>query len=226
MSTDNVQPLRDQGLADLHVHTQASDGIASVYEILDYVEQRTSLDIVAITDHDTIRGALEARETASKHAYRFQILTGVEISTNAGHLLGLFVEQTVPYDETKTLAYYVKAIHSMGGLCVVPHPISRQKNSISRKDIERLLADPDNDVHPDGIEVLEPRVARIVNTEDVDNLNRTQFKLAEVGGSDAHALSIIATRYTVFPGKAAQHLRQAILGRMTRGWSGPPPASV
>ncbi|MBI2857692.1 MAG: PHP domain-containing protein, partial [Chloroflexi bacterium] len=171
---DGARPT-PTGLAELHLHTDASDGIAGAAEMLDYVDQKTVLNVVAITDHDTVRGAREALELAAKRSYSFEIVSGVEISTNAGHLIGLFVDATVPYDEARPLTYYVKTLHSLGGLCIVPHPMSRQKNSISRFELERLLDDPDQAARPDGLEILEPRVARIMNVEDVEKLNRTQY---------------------------------------------------
>ncbi len=51
------------GKADLHVHTAISDGMASPRQVLEYVEAETDLDIIAITDHDGPRGAMETRET-------------------------------------------------------------------------------------------------------------------------------------------------------------------
>src|SRR5260221_2389762 len=57
------------GLADVHMHTHFSDGTGSVEEVLAYVEQATPLDVIAITDHDTIEGALRAQELAAKRGY-------------------------------------------------------------------------------------------------------------------------------------------------------------
>jgi len=49
------------GKADLHLHSTYSDGSQSVEAILKYVERYTDLDVIAITDHDCIEGALRAR---------------------------------------------------------------------------------------------------------------------------------------------------------------------
>ena len=43
--------------ADVHIHSNFSDGAPGITEILDYVEDKTNLDVIAITDHDTIEGA-------------------------------------------------------------------------------------------------------------------------------------------------------------------------
>ena len=53
--------------ADLHVHTTHSDGHASVKEVLEYAARHTDLGILAITDHDTIEGALEAESLAGEY---------------------------------------------------------------------------------------------------------------------------------------------------------------
>ena len=50
------------GKADMHLHTLYSDGTASVQQLLDHVERRTDLDVIAVTDHERIDGALRARE--------------------------------------------------------------------------------------------------------------------------------------------------------------------
>ena len=226
MPLDSNVGHRNYSLAELHIHTNFSDGIAQVAEILDYVQSQTSLDVIAITDHDSLQGAKQALGLVANGGYRFQVVVGEEISTNAGHLIALFIEELIRYDETKSLADYVRAIHAQGGLCIVPHPMSRQKNSVCRADLERLLANSDRSVHPDALEILDPRVARVMNAENVEMLNKTYYHLAEVGNSDAHAVSVIATRYTVFPGNTREDLRLAIMRKATRPWSGVPPVSL
>ena len=226
MPLDSNVGHRNYSLAELHIHTNFSDGIAQVAEILDYVQSQTSLDVIAITDHDSLQGAKQALGLVANGGYRFQVVVGEEISTNAGHLIALFIEELIRYDETKSLADYVQAIHAQGGLCIVPHPMSRQKNSVCRADLERLLANSDRSVHPDALEILDPRVARVMNAENVEMLNKTYYHLAVLGNSDAHAVSVIATRYTVFPGDTTEDLRVAIIQKTTRPWSGVPPVSL
>src|SRR5215218_1136922 len=84
------------GKADLHIHTSLGDGLASVEQIFDFVENYTDLDVIAITDHDDARGALQALELAERRNYRFQVIPGNEITTRNGHLLALFVTQEFP----------------------------------------------------------------------------------------------------------------------------------
>lgn len=78
------------GKADLHLHTSCSDGMASVARLLDHVESHTGLDVIAITDHDSLRGAMRARDRWARGSYRFDLVPGMEVTTTEGHLLALF----------------------------------------------------------------------------------------------------------------------------------------
>jgi predicted metal-dependent phosphoesterase TrpH len=77
------------------MHTTYSDGSGTVEEVLSFAEKRTSLDVIAITDHDTIEGALRARDLVQEGQYRFDLIVGEEISTREGHLLALFLEKRI-----------------------------------------------------------------------------------------------------------------------------------
>lgn len=82
------------GFADLHIHSIHSyDGTSSISAILKYVVDRTDLDVIAITDHDTVTGAAEVMQLAP--AYGVQVIPGCEISTTDGHLLALFIDRPV-----------------------------------------------------------------------------------------------------------------------------------
>jgi predicted metal-dependent phosphoesterase TrpH len=59
---------KEMGKADLHVHTSYSDGMADARAVLEYVETHTALDVLAITDHDDIRGALRLRDMGARTA--------------------------------------------------------------------------------------------------------------------------------------------------------------
>src|SRR5688572_25538794 len=82
--------------ADLHIHSTYSDGLDTIPQILDYVEQHTDLDMIAIADHDDVRGAHEMRELAARRNSRVRVIMASEITTRQGHLLALFVERDFP----------------------------------------------------------------------------------------------------------------------------------
>ena len=65
-----------RGMADLHLNTLYSDGTARLVDLLDWVERRTSLDLVAITDHDRIDCALRAQAMHAVADYHFGLVVG------------------------------------------------------------------------------------------------------------------------------------------------------
>ena len=213
------------GRADLHIHTAASDGIAGVDEILDHVRLRTDLDVIAITDHERIDAALAARAIARRRGLHVEVVVGEEVTTRAGHLLGLFlVARVVPL---RSLRETIAAIHEQGGLAIPAHPLVPYPLCIGARALRRLLEDPDPAVHPDGIEVFNPTAAgqrwhpRVVEFAAAHDLSA-------VGGSDAHRPEHIGRGVTRFPGRSAEELRRAIVDRRT-DWEGefyPPLAQV
>ncbi len=80
---------------DLHCHTQASDGVLSPQEIID-LAAKNSLDMLAITDHDTLAGYFQAQDYLMQQGYPIRLIPGVEISTTWDmweiHVLGLNVD--------------------------------------------------------------------------------------------------------------------------------------
>lgn len=201
-----------RGLADVHMHTNYSDGTGSVEEVLAFAQEHTSLDVIAITDHDTIEGALHARDLAAKRDYRFEVIIGEEISTREGHLLALFLREPIAPDQS--IERSIELVHAQGGLAVVAHPFNRVfRHSVQRSVMNRLLRQPE--VHPDGIETLNGSFAGIGSSRIAMTLARTVYPWAETGGSDAHTPTAIGCAHTVFPGKTAAELREALLRRET-----------
>lgn len=202
----------NRGLADVHMHTTYSDGTGSVAEVLDFVEEHTSLDVIAITDHDTIEGALRARDMAATRHYRFEIIIGEEISTREGHLLALFLRE--PIAPAQSIERSIELVHEQGGLAIVAHPFNRVfRHSVQRSVMNRLLRQPD--VHPDGIETLNGSFAGIGSSQIAMRLARTVYPWAETGSSDAHTPTAIGCARTIFSGRSAADLRTAIERRET-----------
>jgi predicted metal-dependent phosphoesterase TrpH len=198
------------GKADLHMHTSLGDGLASVLQIFEYVENHTDLDVIAITDHDDIRGAMQALELAQKRKWRFQVIPGNEITTRQGHLLALFV--TTEFPMLKSLEASMEAVHAAGGLAIAPHPLSWLTTSIREK---ALLLQHTTRLPFHGIETFNPSYAGRVAHLRVKELNATVLNLPEFGGSDAHANSMIGRGFTVFPGNTIEDLRRAINDKTT-----------
>ena len=199
------------GRADLHIHTLASDGTAGVLEILDHVERGAELDVIAIADHERIDAALAARAIARDRGLRFEVVIGEEVTTLGGHLLALWVEETVK--PLRSLRSTIAAIHDQGGLAIPAHPLVPYPLCAQGFVLRRLLADEPR-FRPDAIEAFNPTTlgrpwhARVVRFAEENGL-------ATVGNSDAHTLEAVGSGYSTFPGRTADELRQAILAGTT-----------
>ncbi|HJP40299.1 MAG TPA: PHP-associated domain-containing protein [Dehalococcoidia bacterium] len=193
--------------ADIHIHSRYSDGLASVSDILDFVECNTDLDVVAVTDHEDVAGGVEARELAAKRGSRVDVVPGAEITTRHGHLLALFIERTPPL--FRSVEATLEAIHSQGGFAIVPHPNSWLTRSISRRTIERVQRKAEPGVMFDGIETANPSPAGRIRHSGALEL-AARLGLAETGGSDAHHLLHIGRGWTEFDGEGADALSQAL----------------
>src|SRR3989441_3101625 len=115
------------GRADLQLHSDLGDGLSSIEEILDSAE-RAGLDVIALTDHDDIRGAFALRELAAQRSSPVEVVPGVEITTRSGHLLALWIEDEVPM--FCSLVEAVSRVHKARGIAIAPHPPSDPTLSI------------------------------------------------------------------------------------------------
>lgn len=205
------------GKADLQLHSDLGDGLASPEEILDAAE-RAGIDVIALTDHDDIRGAFALRDIAARRASAVGVIPGIEVTTRSGHLLALFVESEIPM--FRPLAETIAAIHAQGGLAVVPHPLSYLTFSIGERGLRGLaeLGDPS---FVDGIELLNPSYAGRVRVRRAAWLNAHVLRVAETGSSDAHHAELVGTAWTEFAGTTAEELRAAILARTTKAGGRP-----
>lgn len=195
------------GQADLHMHSTYSDGIGTVKQILEYVQNFTQLDVIALTDHDTINGSLRARDLWAQHNYRFDFIVGEEVSTSDGHLLGLFIEKRVP--SNLSMERSIDLIHAQGGLAIVPHPLCPLfRHSCQRKVLDHIYAN--KDVWPDAIEIWNASFCGIYANHQATRVNRKVYGWPEVGNSDAHTLNAIGRGYTWFKGQSAQDIRTGI----------------
>lgn len=80
-------------LADLHVHSTASDGRLTPSQVVE-AAAKAKLTAIALSDHDTVDGIDEAIDAGSMHGV--QIVPAVEINTDFGllelHILGYFID--------------------------------------------------------------------------------------------------------------------------------------
>jgi predicted metal-dependent phosphoesterase TrpH len=212
MSASEAQHSGKLGRADLHMHSTWSDGIATIEEILEYVERESDLDVIAITDHDVIDGSLHARDLWARGGYRFDYIVGEEISTREGHLLALFIEERIR--PGLSMEESIHLVHEQGGLAIVAHPLHRLfRHSCQREVLDRLYRA--GGTWLDGIETWNASFCGIYANQVAMRVNREVYGLPEVGNSDAHTLSAIGRGCTWFEGKSAQDLRASLSAART-----------
>lgn len=215
-STTPARPLTLFGRADLQIHTSFGDGMDDALTIFERVERDAFLDVIAITDHDDVGGALLARETfeATRERWGFELVTGIEVTTLHGHLLALWVDRPIP--SFKPLERTIATIHEAGGVAVLPHPFSLLTRSVGRRTLERVLALPEEQ-RPDGLEVASPLAKGWDAGARGRRANAERWHLAETGGSDSHFVETVGLAYTRFRGRTSDALRTAIDARATEG---------
>jgi anti-anti-sigma factor len=198
--------------ADLHVHTTFSDGTLTPEDVLNYYAVYPELHVVAITDHNTLDGALRVREFRDSHPDVFtdlQVIVGEEISSRDGHIVGLFLERWVP--PGLSAAETIARIHDQKGLAIAVHPYTHWLPFTDLKGVKGLILSLPFDA-------VETRNANI--TECYANYwtewRAASAGLCQVGSSDGHFQGAIGRCYTLFEGLAAEDLRRAILSKQTR----------
>ena len=193
----------------MHIHSLYSDGTASVREILDHVEEHTDLDVIAITDHERIDGALRAAELHAASEYSYDLVVGEEITTRRGHVLALFV--TARLAALRPLEETLQGIHAVGGLAIAAHPMAPVPLSIGRRSLRGVRDHGHEHVHFDALELFNPSYAGRVRQDARTTLNATELGLPGVGNSDGHVLEGIGSGFTTFSGHTAEDYRRAVL---------------
>jgi hypothetical protein len=158
---------------DLHNHTHYSPDSILTPKRFVREAQRRGLDVIAVTDHNTIRGALVVRELAD-----FPVIIGEEIRSVDGEILGLFLSERVPRDlsASETIA----RIKHQGGLVGVPHPFDSLRSALQQDVMLALI---------DEIDFIEGLNARMVfsNHNDKARVFAAAHSLPVAAGSDAHS---------------------------------------
>jgi predicted metal-dependent phosphoesterase TrpH len=193
-----------RGRADLHMHTNFSDGWPTPFDLVEHA-RAIGLDVIAVTDHDTIEGALRASEHAAARA-KLQVIVGEEVSSRDGHIVGLFLERRVR--PGMSAAATVHAIHDQGGLAVAVHPFWRTQRR-TRTGVVHGVGWLAAELPFDAVEIENATPGFYVFNQLARRLNMG-LGCAEVGGSDAHILDAVGRAFTEFPGRTPKALRAAI----------------
>jgi glycosyltransferase involved in cell wall biosynthesis len=159
---------------DLHMHTDHSHDCATPVEVLLAEAKARGLGAIAVTDHNEISGALEARAKANG----VKVIVAEEVKTrDQGEVIGLFIEEKIP--RGMTLQETIAEIKRQGGLVYVPHPFDRLHSVPGYEHLLDVLDDID------AIEVFNPRVA-ISEFNDEAVRFAAKYRIPAGAGSDAH----------------------------------------
>jgi predicted metal-dependent phosphoesterase TrpH len=170
---------------DLHMHTHYSrDGAIKPADAIRIARKR-GLDGIAITDHNTIRGGLEAKKLRPKG---IDVICGAEIKTDRGDVIGLFLNEEIRATEHLEV---IDEIRRQGGVSIVPHPFDSMRSTafwLTDRDSKKM----------DAIEVVNARcVFKRSNT--MANAYADNYHKCKVGGSDAHFGAEIGNAGTLVP---------------------------
>ncbi len=194
---------------DLHTHTNNSPKCGFMKpETLVRKAISRGLDGIAVTDHDTIKGALQARKFETE---KFRIIVGCELMTREGEITGLFLNEEV---KSRDPFEAIKEIHDQGGIVVVPHPFDEFRSS-RFKNIESI-------VHlVDGIEVFNSRCLKNESNDAAKEYamqKQKDYNMVMLGGSDAHfsnevghAYNEISVENNTYAEDPMQALKESIL---------------
>jgi predicted metal-dependent phosphoesterase TrpH len=181
---------------DLHMHTDHSPDCATPVEVLLETARDRGLGAIAITDHNEVSGALEARRIAAEMG-DIKVIVAEEVKTaEQGEVIGLFLEERIP--RGMTMSETIAEIRRQGGLVYVPHPFDRFH---SVPDYEHLL---DIVEEIDVLEVFNPRVAVTAFNEEAERF-AGKYRIVPGAGSDSHVaqgLGSVRVRIHDFEGPA------------------------
>jgi len=180
--------MSGRAFIDLHCHTRASFDCLSAPGAVVKAASERGLTHLAITDHDRIDGALEARDLAPAG---LTVLIGEEVRTRDGDLICVFLEQAIPpgLSAEETIA----AAREQGALVGIPHPFDHLRGS--------LLREARMDSLGDSVDWVETHNARVVGR---GNEKATEYAIARgmagVAVSDAHSILEVGVAYTALDG--------------------------
>lgn len=188
-----VKTSADRVRLELHCHSAASyDGTMDPLRLAQLCLQR-GLTHVALTDHETLEGAIRARESAPDG---LTVIVGQEARTTQGDLIALFVSEAIPAG--LSAAETARQIRGQGGLVGLPHPFDVRRPSVgrgaARQDELARLAELVDYVEVHNGRVLDPAA----NARAADFARAHELPQAAV--SDAHTEDEVGTVATVLDG--------------------------
>lgn len=172
---------------DLHVHTYNSACSILKPDKLLKVAKKARLDGIGVADHNTIKGGIEVSK-ANKNR-DFEVIPGIEVSTDRGHVLGLYVNEEIKSREFFAVTDEIK---KQGGVVILAHPfrlLPHLRSKVKGIDLRKYL---------DCVECYNARTSYFSNRSAIKLAER--FDLAKTGGSDAHFSFEVGRSVTIFDG--------------------------
>lgn len=163
--------------ANFHTHTNASfDGYNS-YKAIYSRAKEVGLNAIAITDHDTIEGALGLKKWLSKNNKKdLEVIIGEEVTCLDGtHIIGLYLKKHINSESPLNV---VREIKSQNGLVYFPHP-ARKDGIMESDEFPEIIG------YGDYFEVYNGKVNKSYNEKAIVEYQKHKHMLP-LGGSDAH----------------------------------------
>jgi predicted metal-dependent phosphoesterase TrpH len=173
---------------DMHSHTcYSGDAVTTLDELAERLES-LDVDVLCVTDHHSIRGALEAVE----RDVDCRIIVGEEVKTRAGEVIGLFLTERIPHGlaPEDTIA----RIRDQGGVVYVPHPFDPVRRALHEPVLRELCAAG----AVDALEVFNAKVS-LEHLNDKAAALAAESGLPGGAGSDAHDPAALGAAYVEMP---------------------------
>ena len=170
---------------DSHIHSKYSPDSESSLDDIIKVADKKNIDIIAISDHNTVDGTSEIIKKTKDTS--ILAIPSIEISSSKGHILGFGCEEIVPRDLSPEET--IDRIHDLGGLAIIPHPYCFYRHGLLHNTSYENLK----------IDAIETKNARFI----VGYCNRKAKKLSQnekipaLGASDAHYYKFIGDCYSL-----------------------------
>jgi predicted metal-dependent phosphoesterase TrpH len=175
---------------DLHSHTMWSGDSTTTPDELATAVVVARIDVLCITDHNTIAGAVELAEPGRLPC---RVVVGEEVRTRAGEIIGLFLSERIPAGVSPVEA--AGAIREQGGIVYVPHPFDPMRHNLAPAALDELVAAGFVDV----LEVFNAKTS-LAHLNDRARAYADEHGLAHGAGSDAHVPAALGAAYVEVPG--------------------------
>lgn len=179
--------------AELHVHSSMSDGRDSVRKILSIAVER-GIEVISITDHDTVEGSLEAAELVEEENLPIKVLPGVEVSASTGHILAFGILKDV--EAGMSVEETCRKVRELGGVTFLAHPFDFLRGgSVRLKDF----------ILSDGVESFNAKSC----FNFLAKRYASKFSKPEIAGSDAHSAKSVGLAINYIPDLNVESLFRA-----------------